>query len=169
MEFLDRFRELSSKHVGLVIVLLALTLPFMILPTGGYGTTGVFFRGYILVAMTWGVGVYNDGTFFYGLEGLSLIIGSPMLLFAYLVQRYCSGRSSWKVPVLFGLLLITTYVVLFSPRMFGWYEYETLVYAGPFPITYILGLVLMRLVGAPQIDRPFEEQEGPSSWWNQQE
>ncbi len=49
--------------------------------------------------------------------------------------------------------------------MLGWYGYDTMVYAGPLPITFILGLVLMRLVGAPEINRPFDDEEGHSNLW----
>lgn len=167
MEFLARLKTLTGRQIGLLMVLFALTMPFMMLPSGSYGTEGVHFKGYVFAAMIWGVGVFSYGSVFLGLDILSPIIGSPLLLFAYCVQRYCLGKSSWKVPVLMGLLLTMIHGILFSPRMLGWLEYDTFVYAGPLPITVILGLVLMRLVGAPEIDRPFDEQVGPSSWWEQ--
>ncbi|MHA2116724.1 MAG: hypothetical protein ACXAB0_15670 [Candidatus Thorarchaeota archaeon] len=166
MEFLKRIKNLTNKQIGLLMVLFALTIPFVILPAGRYGTDDVEFRGYALPAMIWGIGPGSSGLMFISLEVLTLFFGSPLLLFAYYVQRYCSGRSSWKAPVFVGLLHTIFLVILFSPRMLGWYEYDTMVYAGPLPITFILGLVLMRLVGAPEIDRPFDEQEGHSNWWN---
>ncbi len=165
MEFPNRLRNITTRQIGLLMVLFALTIPFMTLPSGHYGTDNVEFRGNVFMAMTWGVGLFTDGTLFYGLEALSLIFGSPFLLFAYYVQRYCSGQSSWKAPVFIGLLYTIFHVILFSPRMLDWYEYDTMVYAGPLPITFILGLVFMRLVGAPERDRPFDDEEGPSSWW----
>jgi hypothetical protein len=165
MEFLVRFKTLAGRHIGLLMVLLTLTMPFMMLPTGHYGTESVDFRGYVFAAMIWGFGVYNTGLVFPGIDIISLMIGSPLLLFAFYVQRYCLGRTSWKAPVFIGLIITIGYSILFSPRLLGWLEYDILVYAGPLPITVILGLVLMKLVGAPQIDRPFDEQEGPSSWW----
>jgi len=165
MEFLARFKTLTGRQIGLLMVLFTLTMPFMMLPTGHYGTEGADFRGYVFAAMIWGFGVFNTGFVFPGPDVLSLIIGSPLLLFAYCVQGYCLGKSSWKVPFFIGLLITMIYGILFSPRLLGWLEYGILVYAGPLPITIILGLVLMRLVGAPQINRPFDDQVGPSSWW----
>jgi hypothetical protein len=169
MEFRARFKTLTGRQIGLLMVLFALTMPFMMLPTGHYGTEGVYFRGYVFAAMIWGFGVYNTGLVFPGIDGLSLIFGSPLLLFAYYVQRYCLGKSSWKASVFIGLIITIGYCILFSPRLLGWLEYDIFVYAGPLPITIILGLVLMKLVGAPQIDRPFDEQEEPSSWWERRE
>ena len=168
MEFLERFKNITSRQIILLMVLFALTLPFLILPSGRYGTEGVQFRGYTFLAMIWEVGLYSDGPF-YVLDPLSFILGSPLLLFAYYVQRYCSGSSSWKATVLIGLLLTTIHAVLISPRMLGWFEYDTMVYAGPLPITLILGLLLMKIVGAPELDRPFDEQVGSSSWWKRGE
>lgn len=165
MEFLERFRTITGRQVGQIMVLFALTMPFMMLPSGHYGTSGVDFRGYGFPAMIWGFGVYSNGLVFSGPDVLSLIIGSPLLLFAYLVQRYCQGKSSWKTPVFIGLSVTIMYGILFSPPMLGWFEYGIRVYAGPLPITVILGLALMKLVGAPEIDRPFDDQMGPSSWW----
>jgi hypothetical protein len=169
MEFLARFKTLTGRQIGLLMTLFTLTMPFMMLPTGHYGSEEVYFRGYVFAAMIWGFGVYNTGFLFGGIDGISLIIGSPLFLFAFYVQRYCLGKSSWKAPVFIGLIITIGYSILFSPRLLGWLEYDILVYAGPLPITVILGLVLMRLVGAPQIDRPFDEQEGPSSWWEKRE
>jgi len=165
MEFLARLKTLTGRQIGLLMALFSLTMPFMMLPTGSYGTEGVDFRGYVIAAMIWGVGVFSHGSVFYGPDILPLLFGSPLLLFAYCVQRYRLGKSSWKVPVLTGLLPTMVHGILFSPRILGWLEYDALVYAGPLPIAVILGFVLMRLVGAPKVDRPFDEQVGPSSWW----
>lgn len=169
MEFIARIKALTGKQIGFLMVLFTLTMPFMMLPTGNYGTEGVNFRGYAFAAMIWGFVVYTNGVVLPGLDFISLIIGSPLLLFAYYVQRYCQGKSSWKVPVVIGLLITVGYVILFSPRMLGWQEHHVSVYAGPLPITVIIGLVLMKVVGAPKIDRPFDEQTGPSSWWDKQQ
>jgi hypothetical protein len=169
MEFRARFKTLTGRQVGLLMVSFTLTMPFMMLPSGSYGTPGVNFRGYAFAAMMWGFGVYNSGVVFQGPDILSLIIGSPLLLFAYFIQRYCLGKSSWKTPVLIGFFITVVYSILFSPSILGWLEYGASVYSGPLPITVILGLVLMRLVGAPQIDRPFDNQAGPSSWWEKQQ
>jgi len=168
MEFLERFKTLTGRQVGLLMTFFTLMMPFMMLPTGHYGSIGVDFRGYVFAAMIWGFGVYV-GFVFPSLDIMSLILGSPLLMFAYYVQRYCLGKSSWKAPVFIGLVITTIYSILFTPRMFGWLDHDILVYAGPLPITFVLGLVLMKLVGAPQIDQPFDEQEGPSSWWEQRE
>ena len=165
MEFLARLKTLTGRQTGLLMVLFALTMPFMMLPSGSYGTEGVDFRGYAFAAMIWSLGVFSHGSVLYGPDILSPLFGSPLLLYAFCVQRYRLGKSSWKVPVIVGLLLTMIHGILFSPRILGWLEYDALVYAGPLPITVILGLVLMRLVGAPEIDRPFDEQVGPSSWW----
>jgi hypothetical protein len=149
--------------------LFTLIIPYMMLPTGHYGTESVEFRGYVFAAMIWGFGVYNSGVVFFGFDIASLIFGSTLLLYAYYVQRYCLGKSSLKVTIFVGFLINVVYIILFSPRMLGWFEHDTLVYAGPLPITIILGLVLMMLVGAPKIDRPFDDGEGPSSWWEQEQ
>lgn len=161
-------RKITSKQVGLIMALSALTMPFLIIGVVHTTQDVVFFRGYGIGAMTWAIGLYSNGFFFDIIDVSGAILGSPLLLYALLVQRYCSGKSSWKTPVLLGVIVNAAYVLLFSPAMAIYYQYGFLVYVGPLPITFVLGLVLMELVGAP-MSSPFEGESGSSGWWKSRE
>lgn len=160
---------ITSRQVGFITALSALTMPFMVTVSGGYGTSGVTVRGYAIGAMTWAIGLYNDGPVFYIMDIAGAIIGFPLLLYALFVQRYCSGKLSWKIPVLLGIIVNVIYVLFFSPAMVAYYQYGILVYIGPLPITFILGLVLMEMVGPPMRKSPFEGESGSSGWWKSRE
>ncbi len=162
-------RTITGRQVGFIMALSALTMPFMITVSGGYGTSGATVRGYAIGAMTWAIGLYSDGPVFHVMDIAGAIIGFPLLVYALFVQRYCSGKSSWKTPVFLGVIVNVVYVLFFSPAMAAYYQYGLLVYIGPLPITFILGLALMEIVGAPMRSIPFEGEFGSSGWWKSRE
>ncbi|MFW9890492.1 MAG: hypothetical protein ACFFER_20140 [Candidatus Thorarchaeota archaeon] len=138
--------------------------PFMMLPVGGYGTPGVDFRGYSFISLLWGISLQTDAIMFYLFDIASLYIGLPQLIYAVCVYGVCAGKVSRKTAMVIGVIILISYAFLFGPRMFGWWEHDVAVYAGPLPITIIVGLLFTKYPGPPRLAL-FEGDEAEPSWW----
>jgi hypothetical protein len=174
--------KLSPSVVSVILLIVTLFCPIMITSMGwGGGSEGNYWIDMVIVALAWtyfppsgnwnpmGLGVEGYGIFF--LNPSIFINTMPVtflsILFAVQVVRFRTGEAQRRQTLLLGILSILPatlwglmgYAVVFMSGV--------LMYFGPIPLQFLIGLLFMKYSANWQIDKAFDDEE-IENWWEKQ-
>jgi hypothetical protein len=86
-----------------------------------------------------------------------LYYGIFNIWFGFEVIRYFNDYTRKRRAILAGVLSIA-YPMIWAIISWGWISYsDTFVYIGPIPIQLVIGLLLMKYFGEPQLHEPWSD------------
>ena len=162
-------RRLDSQEIMAIMLALTFLAPFAVVPGAFSWSESSFSYSFSISALLWRL-VKPYGSEDFELEGIDLehpfdIIGVTIMLsllsvvFAIQVPRYCTGKASGRITLSVGVLSLMQPFILSLSGILTLFDHGILIYIGPIPIQFVVGLILMKLL-PPEI-----ETEEDTGWW----
>ncbi len=165
--------RMTIRQVSLIMVLTSVVAPVMVYPFTSWTYDGVQVEHYQVYAMVWyygaiygGYGEYSVGIRLF--DPLMMIsttpVTLPVLLFALAVVRYCQGR--WHTAKLLAMGVVSIIIPLMAGISYMVYfaTVSSFAYAGPVPIHFIVGAVLIKIARTRPV-APWEDSAETEPWW----
>jgi hypothetical protein len=149
----------SPRIIGLIMFIATALFPYAVysvdgfVPLLGYVTPGIYSFFWVMA--------FNFIGFVF-LYPVGVILGIPSLLYVVWMVRYYGGKTSRSSAIIMGgiSILIPLLVPLFTTNL----EIVGL-YAGPLPIQFAIGLIILYKIEGPELQTPWEGQPLSESWW----
>jgi hypothetical protein len=177
----DSIERLSPASVSVILTIVILICPMMILSNGwGGDVEGHNYIDIVIVALIWTYFPHsgNSNPLLFGIEGYGLYFLNPSVfintltftflsvVFAAQVVQFRMGKAQKKQTILLGILSILPAIVW---GLLGYgivFMSGILMYFGPIPIQFLVGLLFMKYSEKWQINRPFEGEQ-VKNWWEE--
>ena len=149
----------SPRIIGLIMFIVTALFPYAVytvdvfVPLLGYVAPGIY-------SLFWVMAYNYIGLVF--LYPVGIMLGIPGLLYVVWMVRYYGGKTSRSSTIIVGgiSVLIPLLVTLFTTNL----ELAGL-YAGPLPIQFVIGLIILYRIEGPELQTPWEGQIISESWW----
>ncbi len=162
-------RRLDSQEIMAIMLALTFLAPFAVMPWGFSMSESSFSYSFSISALLWRLVKRYDSENFelegmdpehpFDIIGVTIMMSLLSVVFAIQVPRYCTGKASGRITLSVGVLSLMQPFILSLSGILTLFDHGILIYIGPIPIQFVVGLILMKLI-PPEI-----ETEEDTGWW----
>ena len=168
---IDRFGKMIPILAGLLMLFMALFVPFFAAPAISSGNGSMKIDGIVFAAAWWGFGLVGSLNIqIFSFDSNSIIIGFflslPNIVFSVQIARFLMGKTPYQDTLVFGILGLLFPLVITLSSLLMVLRSGYLAYAGPLPFQIIMGMILMKYLGPPA-EIQEESEEYYEELWNE--